>query len=246
MSDTVTTSSTPTVTPPGKKPLLRRRWVKVTGAITGGGLIAIVAFAVGHGGEHLAARDDAVKPARDDAGQARRLADHQPGFGQGRSGQAADAAPGQRQRSTRPPSSTRSAAAATTTCTGPTSPCRAWCTSRRRAYPPTSASRPTTVMTCSSTTPTSSARAGSGAGTLVYVRRGGVRLPDHHGRGRLDDHRHGHVRTTGSCSRAPPGRLSQLSPFQATQGVGAKAVAGSVLPGPQCPRLPGSLAARRQ
>ena len=50
MSDTVTTSSTPTVTPPGKMPLLRRRWVKVTGAITGGSLIAIVAFAVGHGG----------------------------------------------------------------------------------------------------------------------------------------------------------------------------------------------------
>ena len=38
MSDT-TTRSTPTVTPPGKKPLLRRRWVKVTGAITGGSLI---------------------------------------------------------------------------------------------------------------------------------------------------------------------------------------------------------------
>ncbi len=66
MSDTTTTttssSSTPTVTPPGKKPLLRRRWVKVTGAITDGSLIAIVAFAVGHGGGTPAAVTTPAKP----------------------------------------------------------------------------------------------------------------------------------------------------------------------------------------
>jgi hypothetical protein len=62
MSDT-TTSSTPSVTLPGKKPLLRRRWVKVTGAITGGSLIAIVAFAVGHGGGIPAAATTPAKPA---------------------------------------------------------------------------------------------------------------------------------------------------------------------------------------
>ena len=62
MSDT-TTTSTPTVTPPGKKPLLRRRWVKVTGAITGGSLIAIVAFAVGRGGGIPAAATAPAKPA---------------------------------------------------------------------------------------------------------------------------------------------------------------------------------------
>jgi hypothetical protein len=47
--------------PPGKKPLLKRRWVKVTGAITGGSLIALVAFAAGHGGGTPAA---ATTPAR--------------------------------------------------------------------------------------------------------------------------------------------------------------------------------------
>jgi len=62
MSDT-TTASTPTVTPPGKKPLLRRRWVKVTGAITGGSLIAIVAFAAGRGGDTPAAATAPAKPA---------------------------------------------------------------------------------------------------------------------------------------------------------------------------------------
>ena len=62
MSDT-TTTSTPTVTPPGKKPLLRRRWVKVTGAITGGSLIAIVAFAAGRGGGIPAAATAPAKPA---------------------------------------------------------------------------------------------------------------------------------------------------------------------------------------
>ena len=62
MSDTII-SSTPTVTPPGNKPLLRRRWVKVTGAITGGSLIAIVAFAVGHGGGTPAAATTPAKPA---------------------------------------------------------------------------------------------------------------------------------------------------------------------------------------
>ena len=61
MSDT-TTTSTPTVTPPGRKPLPRRRWVKVTGAITGASLIAIVAFAAGHRGTPAAATAPA-KPA---------------------------------------------------------------------------------------------------------------------------------------------------------------------------------------
>ena len=54
------TSATPEG-PPGREPWYRRRWVKVTGAITGGSLIAIVAFAVGHGGGTPAA---AAAPAK--------------------------------------------------------------------------------------------------------------------------------------------------------------------------------------
>ena len=48
--------------PPGRKPWYRRRWVKVTGAITGASLIAIVAFAAGHRGTPAAATAPA-KPA---------------------------------------------------------------------------------------------------------------------------------------------------------------------------------------
>jgi len=64
MSDTATTTTGPAPTgPPPQKPLLRRRWVKVTGAITGGSLIAIAAFAVGHGGGTPAAATGAARPA---------------------------------------------------------------------------------------------------------------------------------------------------------------------------------------
>jgi hypothetical protein len=49
--------------PPGRKPWYRRRWVKVTGAITGGSLIAIVAFAAGHGGGTPTAATAPTKPA---------------------------------------------------------------------------------------------------------------------------------------------------------------------------------------
>jgi hypothetical protein len=64
MSDTATTTTAPAPTgPPPQKPLLRRRWVKATGAITGGGLIAVVAFAAGHGGGTPAAATAPAKPA---------------------------------------------------------------------------------------------------------------------------------------------------------------------------------------
>jgi hypothetical protein len=57
-------TSPPPVGPPrGKKPFPRRRWVKVTGAITGGSLIAIVAFAAGHGGGTPAAATAPATPA---------------------------------------------------------------------------------------------------------------------------------------------------------------------------------------
>jgi hypothetical protein len=63
MSGTATTTTGPAPTGPApQKPLLRRRWVKVTGAIAGCSLIAVVAFAVGQGGTPAAARGSA-KPA---------------------------------------------------------------------------------------------------------------------------------------------------------------------------------------
>jgi hypothetical protein len=67
MTDIITgpvpdTSPTPEG-PPGRKPWYRRRWVKVTGAITGGSLIALVAFAAGHGGGTPAAATASAKPA---------------------------------------------------------------------------------------------------------------------------------------------------------------------------------------
>jgi hypothetical protein len=63
MSDTATTTTGLAPTgPPPQKPLLRRRWVKVTGAITGGGLIAVVAFAAGHGGGTPAAATAPAAP----------------------------------------------------------------------------------------------------------------------------------------------------------------------------------------
>jgi hypothetical protein len=70
MSDTATTTTGPApASPAPQKPLLRRRWVKVTGAITSGSLIAIVAFAAGHGGGTPAAASgpsapNATMPAR--------------------------------------------------------------------------------------------------------------------------------------------------------------------------------------
>jgi hypothetical protein len=64
MPDTATTTTGPAPTGPApQKPLLRRRWVRVTGAITGGGLIAVVAFAAGHGGGTPAAATAPAKPA---------------------------------------------------------------------------------------------------------------------------------------------------------------------------------------
>jgi hypothetical protein len=64
MSDTTTTTTGPASTGPApQKPLLRRRWVKVTGAITGASVIALVAFAAGHSGGTPAAATGAAKPA---------------------------------------------------------------------------------------------------------------------------------------------------------------------------------------
>jgi hypothetical protein len=56
------TSATPDG-PPGRKPWYRRRWVRVSGAITGGSLIAIVAFAAGHTGGTPAAATAPAKPS---------------------------------------------------------------------------------------------------------------------------------------------------------------------------------------